>query len=113
LQALWPPRCAPQHVREAAGGTQALRLLAEQLDTEHQHTEAARQRLATGRPIRLSDLDVLDRDEFALFLGLLGDALASGPVVADGVRTTTSDGSLEIWLQPTGDGAPAEIQTPD
>src|SRR6266511_4259327 len=60
-----------------------------------------------------SDLGLLDRDEFELFLGLLGDALASGPPGPDGIRTTTSDGTLEITIQPTGDGASAEIATPD
>jgi uncharacterized protein (TIGR02677 family) len=99
--------------RPVVDRTQALRMLAEQLDAEHQQTEAARQRLATGRPTRLSELHALDREEFALFLGLLGDALASGPLLADGVRTTTSDGTLEIFLQRTHDGALAEIQTPD
>jgi hypothetical protein len=54
----------------------------------------------------------LDGEEFALFLGLLGGALASGPLLADGVRTTTSDGTLEIFLQRAQDHALAEIQTP-
>jgi uncharacterized protein (TIGR02677 family) len=103
----------PGPMRPVVDRTQALRLLGEQLDAEHQQTEAARRRLATGAPTRLSELHVLDRDEFVLFLGLLGDALASGPFLPDGVRTTTSDGTLEILLRPTGDGVLVEIQTPD
>jgi Protein of unknown function (DUF2397) len=93
--------------------SQARQRLEELLVAERAQTEAARRRLATGRPTRLSDLGLLDRDEFELFLGLLGDALASGPPGPDGIRTTTSDGTLEITIQPTGDGASAEIATPD
>jgi uncharacterized protein (TIGR02677 family) len=77
--------------------SQARQRLEELLAAERAQTEAARQRLATGRPTRLRDLGALDRDEFALFLGLLGDTLAAGPPT----------------LEPTGDGATAEITTPD
>jgi uncharacterized protein (TIGR02677 family) len=91
----------------------AQRLLGEQLEAEHRQTEAARQRLATGRPTRLSDLRELDREEFGLFLNLLADALSAGPLTSDGVRTVTSDGTLEIQMVPTSDGAVAEIHTPD
>jgi uncharacterized protein (TIGR02677 family) len=93
--------------------SQARQRLEELLVAERSQTEAARRRLTTGRPTRLSDLGLLDRDEFELFLGLLGDALAAGPPGPDGIRTTTSDGTLEITIQPTGDGASAEIATPD
>jgi len=88
-------------------------LLAEQLEAEHRQTEAARQRLATGTPTRLSDLRALDRQEFGLFLNLLADALSAGPLTSDGVRTVTSDGTLEIRLVPTCDGGIAKIHTPD
>jgi len=91
----------------------AKRLLAERLDAERRQTEEARRRLATGRPVRLSSLGALDLDEFALFLGLLGDALSAGPPGIDGIHATTSDGTLEIRLVPTGDGQLAEIVTPD
>jgi uncharacterized protein (TIGR02677 family) len=94
--------------------SQARRRLEELLVAERTQTEAARRRLATGRPVRLSDLVALDRDEFALFLGLLGDALAAGPPASDGaVETMTSDGTMAITLEPTRDGATAEIVTPD
>jgi uncharacterized protein (TIGR02677 family) len=94
--------------------SQARRRLEDLLAAERTQTEAARRRLATGRPTRLSDLGALGRDEFALFLGLLGDALAAGPPGPGGsVQTTTSDGTLAITLEPTGDGATAEIVTPD
>jgi uncharacterized protein (TIGR02677 family) len=91
----------------------ARRLLAEQLDAEHRQTEVARHRLATGMPTRLSDLTSLDREEFGLFLNLLADALSAGPPTSDGVRTVTSDGTLEIQLVPTYDGAVFEIHTPE
>jgi len=91
----------------------ARRLLGELLEAEHRQTEAARQRLASGTPTRLSDLKTLDREEFAFFLNLLADALSAGALTSDGARTVTSDGTLEIQLVPTCDGAVAEIQTPD
>jgi uncharacterized protein (TIGR02677 family) len=88
-------------------------LLAELLDAEHRQLEEARRRLATGAPSRLSDLGALDQQEFALFLGLLGEALSAGPPTSDGIRTITTDGTLEIQLAPTFDGVLAEIHTPD
>jgi uncharacterized protein (TIGR02677 family) len=94
--------------------SQARRRLEELLAAERTQTDAARRRLATGRPMRLSDLGALDRDEFALFLGLLGDALAAGPPgPGSAVQTTTSDGTMAITLETTEDGASAEILTPD
>src|SRR5205807_1576758 len=61
----------------------AKRLLARRLDAERLQTEEARRRLVTRHATRLSSLVSLDRDEFGLFLGLLGDALAAGPPGAD------------------------------
>jgi uncharacterized protein (TIGR02677 family) len=103
----------PGPVRPVVDRAPALRLLEQQLAAEHQQTEAARRRLATGRPTRLSDLATLDRDEFGLFLGLLGDALAAGPPVDGEIRTLTSDGTLEIVLAPIPDAGIAELHTPD
>ena len=56
-------------------------MLALQLAEESQQVEAARLRLATGQPARLSDLGELDMHAFGLFLGLLGEALTeqAGP----------------------------------
>ena len=61
-------------------------LLARQLAEESRQVEAARRRLATGQPARLSDLGELDMHAFGLFLGLLGEALAeqAGPDDAGG-----------------------------
>jgi uncharacterized protein (TIGR02677 family) len=79
---------------------------------EREQTDAARRRLATGRPVRLSELSGLDRDEFALFLRVLGDALSAGPAGPGGAVTTrTADGTIEITLRPLLDGTVAEIVT--
>jgi uncharacterized protein (TIGR02677 family) len=89
------------------------RHLAARATAEREQAAAARAVLATGRPTRLSDLDVLDPDAFALFLGLLGDALATrradDPTAP--VTTTSSDGSLLVRLTPTRDGRTAEVRT--
>ncbi|MFC5747696.1 TIGR02677 family protein [Actinomadura rugatobispora] len=102
-------RGAPRRVRDRAAERE---LLAREVAAEREQTEAARRRLATGRPTRLSDLGKLDRQEFRLFLRLLGDALAAGPPGPDGViRTRTSDGALAVMLEPV-DGL-AEVVTED
>src|SRR4030095_11008658 len=80
-------RCAAhRHCPEAArvgrgggspGGAAAEgRLLEGELAEEAGQVEAARLRLATGRPTRLSELGTLDPHAFGLFLNLLGEALA-------------------------------------
>jgi uncharacterized protein (TIGR02677 family) len=86
--------------------------LAHMLEAEAAQVDAARRRLATGQPTRLSELD-LDRQEFALFLRLLGDALAAARGPGETVRTVTSDGTMEVVLQPLDDGTTARITTPD
>ncbi|WP_254716248.1 TIGR02677 family protein [Actinomadura sp. WMMB 499] len=102
-------RGAPKKVLDRAAERE---LLAREVAAEREQTEAARGRLATGRPARLGELGVLDRQEFALFLRLLGDALAAGPPDPDGlIRTRTSDGALMVTLEPV-DGL-AEIMTED
>jgi uncharacterized protein (TIGR02677 family) len=93
--------------------SQARQLLADLLESEHRQIDEARRRLATGHPTRLSDLGALDADEFRLFLELLSDVLSAGPPMDDGIHTISGDGSLEIQLVPTNDGAVAEIHTPD
>ncbi|WP_243725409.1 TIGR02677 family protein [Actinomadura rubrisoli] len=102
-------RGAPRQVRDRAAERE---MLAREMAAEREQAEAARRRLATGRPTRLSDLGKLDRQEFGLFLRLLGDALAAGPPGPDGViRTRTSDGALAVTLEPV-DGL-AEVVTED
>jgi uncharacterized protein (TIGR02677 family) len=102
-------RGAPSKVRDRTAAKQAL---AVQIVAEYEQTERAKAALATGRPMLLSELSKLDRQEFRLFLRLLGDALAAADPAADGAVTTrTSDGSLAITLAPR-EGY-AEIHTED
>jgi uncharacterized protein (TIGR02677 family) len=103
----------PGTIAQVVDRSAARSLLAEQLEAEHQQTLLARQRLATGRPMRLSDLGALDRAEFSLFLGLLGDTLAAASPASSEIDTLTSDGSLRVQLAPTADGVIAHIHTPD
>jgi len=87
--------------------------LARHLVEEARQVEAARRRLATGQPAKLSQLDTLDRHAFGLFLGLLGEALTeqAGPDVP--VDRLTGDGTLHIRLAPLAADSRAEITTPD
>jgi uncharacterized protein (TIGR02677 family) len=102
------PRGALPRVQDR---TDARRLLATALKEEAEQAEAARQRLATGSPARLSELGTLDPHAFGLFLSLLGEALAeqAGPDAA--VERQTGDGLLRIRLEPLGASTHAEIQT--
>lgn len=88
------------------------RLLAAQLREEHAQIEAARQRLATGRPTRLSELGSLDTHAFSLFLALLGEALTAQSMPDAAVELQSGDGLLHIRLQPLGADSRAEISTP-
>jgi uncharacterized protein (TIGR02677 family) len=87
------------------------RLLAERAAAEARQTAAARERLVTEHPIRLSDLGRLDRDAFDLFLSLLGEALSARRPGEREIRTTTGDGSLEVLLAPVPAGEPVEVRT--
>ncbi|MBM0105552.1 TIGR02677 family protein [Steroidobacter sp. S1-65] len=86
--------------------------LASQIAHEAAQTDAARQRLATGREMRLSDLGTLDAPSFKLFLALLGDALAAQHHPDQAVERFTADGSLQIRLEPLEPTSQAHIQTP-
>lgn len=88
-------------------------LLARLLVDETRQVEAARARLATGRPTRLSALAELDGTSFRLFLGLLGEALAAQSRPDETVERLTGDGSLRIRLEPLPAGDLARIDTPD
>ena len=89
----------------------ARQLLAEHAAAEAEQTAAARDRLVTEHPIRLSDLGHLDADAFALFLALLGEALSAQHPGEREIRTTTGDGSLEIVLTPVSGAMSVEITT--
>ncbi len=87
-------------------------LLALQLAQELLQVEAARERLATGRPARLSDLGELDQHAFGLFLGLLGEALSEQARPDASVERRTGDGVLHIRLEPLAADTYAKIKTP-
>lgn len=87
-------------------------LMARQLAEESRQVEAARQRLATGRPTRLSELGELDPQAFALFLNLLGEVLAAQDDPDQPVERQTGDGLLQVRLEPLEAGSRARIRTP-
>ncbi len=93
--------------------SEARALLRRQLAEESRQVEAARARLATGRPIRLSELGELDSHAFALFLSLLGEALTEQTHPDAAVRRTTGDGLLDVQLLPLEAVSRAEIVTPN
>ncbi|MCU0834454.1 MAG: TIGR02677 family protein [Chromatiaceae bacterium] len=103
-------RGAPPQVRDRREGK---RRLAGLLASESAQARAARRRLATGREILLSELGTLDRDAFALFLLLLGEALSAASHPEAKVETLTSDGAIAIELTPLGPDTLAELWTPD
>ena len=103
------PRGPPPRVQDRSAERA---LLARRLAEETQQIEAARRRFATGRPIRFSDLDTLDRFEFELFLGFLAEALAEQATPDTVVERRTGDGLLLIRLEPLGVDTHARIATP-
>jgi uncharacterized protein (TIGR02677 family) len=86
-------------------------LLAARVAAEAAQTEAARQRLATNRDTRLSELGRLDAASFRLFLTLLGEALATQTHPEHPVERTTGDGTLLVQLVPLGRDTLADIVT--
>lgn len=103
------PRGPLPRVKDRGEGRAYLEL---QLAQESTQVEAARQRLATGRTARLSDLGELDQHAFGLFLGLLGEALSSQAGPDSTVERRTGDGLLNIRLQPLAADSRARIATP-
>jgi uncharacterized protein (TIGR02677 family) len=83
---------------QIADRTVQRRILAEHAAEESEQVAAARRRLATNGAVRLSDLGMLDATAFRLFLRLLGDALSTFRPGDTEVRTTTTDGTMEIRL---------------
>ncbi len=88
------------------------RLLASQIDAEVRQAEAARERLAHGRPVRLSEIGTLDTPAFGFLLSLLGDALAeqAGPDAT--IERSTGDGLYTLRMAPLPPGTLATVQTP-
>jgi uncharacterized protein (TIGR02677 family) len=85
--------------------------LAELAELEAEQVDRARAKLATGQITRLSELGPLDRNEFQLFLDLLGKALAEQKHRNAEVETTSADGALRILMKPTDDNVIAAIVT--
>lgn len=98
-----PPRARDRSVERA--------LLAERIRQEHAQVEAARQRLVARGPRRLSELGHLDRQEFRLFLALLGESLAAQTHPDRPVERLTGDGLLRIRLEPLGPETHAQLET--
>ena len=91
---------------------EARAFLARQFSEESRLADAARARLAIGRPVALSALGELDSPSFALLLGLLGEALAEQADPETSVDRATGDGLLQIRLQPLPAGQRARIHSP-
>lgn len=103
------PRGALARVRDRSAERA---LMAQQLAEESRLVDAARQRLATGRPIRLSELGKLDTHAFMLFLSLLGEALAEQSSPDQTVERQSGDGLLQIRMEPLEGDSQAHITTP-
>jgi uncharacterized protein (TIGR02677 family) len=102
------PRGAPPRVRDRS---EERLLLAQRVEEENAQVQAARRRLASGRPTRLSDLGALNRHEFRLFLALLAEALSAQRRPDDPVERRTADGLLRVRLEPLPPPAQADLET--
>jgi uncharacterized protein (TIGR02677 family) len=107
-QGVLPTRGAPPRILDRS---EERRLLAARVAEEAAQTESARQRLATSRETRLSELGRLDKSTFRLFLTLLGEALATQTDPDEPVERLTSDGTLIVRLVPLDPRSQAEIAT--
>ncbi|MDA3922678.1 MAG: TIGR02677 family protein [Salinisphaera sp.] len=101
-----------------AGGPQRVRdrsvekaFLAQKIAAEDAQIQAARQRLATDEITRLSAIGRLDRHAFALFLDVLGEALAAMHDPHDIIERMTTDGSLALTLKPIADAPIVTLET--
>jgi uncharacterized protein (TIGR02677 family) len=107
-QGVLPTRGAPPRILDRSAERS---LLAARVAAEAAQTEAARQRLATNRDTRLSELGRLDASSFRLFLTLLGEALATQTHPDEPVERLTGDGTLIVQLVPLAPHTQAEIAT--
>src|SRR5271168_731764 len=107
-QGVLPTRGAPPRILDRS---EERNLLAARVAAEAAETESARQRLATNRETRLSELGQLDKSTFRLFLTLLGEALAAQTDPDEPVERLTGDGTLIVRLVPLYSHAQAEITT--
>ncbi len=98
-------------VNDIIDRTRDKELLARLAAEEAAQTAAARRQLCTDGPVRLAEFGSLDAVAFELFLDLLGAALAEAVDRRGLAIATSADGSLEVALEPTGDGVWAEVRT--
>ena len=87
--------------------------LAKEAESEAAQLAEARRWLTAAGPTRLSTLGQLPRDAFDLLLDLLAEALSRKLTPDEEVEATSADGSIEVRMTPTGDGATATIVTSD
>jgi uncharacterized protein (TIGR02677 family) len=102
------PRGAPAKVRDRSDER---RLISAQLAAEQAQLAAAREKLARGEPLLLSELGLLDRHEFRLLLGLIGEALCAQSTPDAPVERQSGDGLLRIRLEPLGRDTHATVET--
>jgi uncharacterized protein (TIGR02677 family) len=103
-------RSAPGRPGRAADYSTAKSAGLARLRAQHDQAAKAVTRLARRTPIRLSDLGVLDPDEFAQFLAMV-DAVLSARPARDGSRTASTP-LVSITLRPAPGGPGAVITTP-
>lgn len=86
-------------------------LLVRLAELEAEQIERARRKLATGTPMRLSDIGELDAVEFQLLLDLLGEALGARTSDTESVEAMSSDGTLRIVLTPIPEAPEVVLRT--
>lgn len=98
-------RCAPRGAPRAVidRTTEKVRL-AQLAREEAAQLARARSRLGCGRTLRLAELSTLDAAEFSLLLDLLGEALARKGGDGAAIEALSSDGSLQLRLEPVPGG---------
>jgi len=105
------PRGRLPQVHDRSAGRKKLEA---RIGEEHAQIEAARQKFATGCPLLLSELWRLNSHEFRFFLDILGEAIATEAIGADGATEIQSnDGLYLICLEPLDADTEAEIVTED
>jgi uncharacterized protein (TIGR02677 family) len=92
--------------------TREKHLLAQFASEESAQIERARQVLAQGKPVFLSEIGKIDAAEFDLFLEILGEVLAMKSRPQDSVEIISSDGTLRITLEPVPNSGIAIIRAP-
>ncbi len=98
-----PPRVRDRSAEKA--------YLADKIAAEDAQLAAARERLASDGITRLSELGRLDRHAFALFLTVLGEALAAMRDPQARIERLTTDGSLALTLEPIVDAPIVTLET--